>query len=161
MAGRGADPAGERRTVGAATGAGRPARRSARPGHRPAGSPFRHRYREQPQRTGWYALAAFFALVALGIGGFLLFNTLAGNDDAVEPAAAQLRRPPLADVDRRSHRTRPHLSRSLEEQNDNFQDGVVHKTDPVAGTVMPERRPSAVVLQPDQRRGRWSQTSPG
>ena len=31
---------------------------------------------------GWYALAAFFALIALGIGGVLLFNALSGDDAA-------------------------------------------------------------------------------
>ncbi len=94
------------------------------------------RYREQT-RTGWYALAAFFALVALGIGGFLLFNTLA-NDDA--PSNRQL--PNYVGQELSSvveDLTRRDLTYTVvEEQNDRFQDGVVHRTDPAARTVMPE-----------------------
>ena len=42
----------------------------------------RRAYRDdRSSRTGWYALAAFFALISLGIGGFLLFNALSNNDD--------------------------------------------------------------------------------
>jgi beta-lactam-binding protein with PASTA domain len=47
----------------------------------PTGSLPQVGYDEPPKRTGWYALAAFFAIIALGIGGFLLFNTLTGDSD--------------------------------------------------------------------------------
>ena len=56
-----------------------------------------NRYRE-PQRTGWYALAAFFALVALGLGGFLLFNTLADGDEGSDLAMPNYIGQPFADV---------------------------------------------------------------
>ena len=45
-------------------------------------SPQARYYEPPPSRTGWYALAAFFALIALGIGGVLLFNALSGDDEA-------------------------------------------------------------------------------
>ncbi len=135
MAGRGADPQAGVRTV-----AQRPVPAGQRGGPRtgppPSGVTVPPRYREQ-SRTGWYALAAFFALVALGIGGFLLFNTLASNDppssrrlpDYINRELSVV----IADLTERDL-----TYEVLEEQNDNFQDGVVHKTDPVAGTVMPE-----------------------
>ena len=99
-------------------------------GQRPTGVTVPARYREQ-SRTGWYALAAFFALVALGIGGFLLFNTLASDDppssrqlpDYVGQRAVRRRRRP--------HRPRPHLHRSSRSRTTSFQDGIVHRTDPV------------------------------
>jgi eukaryotic-like serine/threonine-protein kinase len=107
-----------------------------RTGQHPSGVVVPARYREQ-SRTGWYALSAFFALVALGIGGFLLFNTLA-NDDA--PSTRQLpdyvNRELSAVV---TDLTRRDLTYTVvEEQNDRFQDGIVHRTDPGAGTVMSE-----------------------
>ena len=105
-------------------------------GKSPAGVTIPPRYREQ-SRTGWYALAAFFALVALGIGGFLLFNTLASDDP---PSSRQLPdyvgqqlSAVVADLTNRD------LTYTIvEEQNDRFDDGIVHRTDPSAGTVMPE-----------------------
>ena len=107
-----------------------------RTGQHPSGVTVPARYREQ-SRTGWYALAAFFALVALGIGGFLLFNTLAGDDP---PSSRQLPdyvgRELSAVIENLTERDLTYTV--VEEQNDRFPDGVVHRTDPVAGTVMPE-----------------------
>ena len=104
MAGRGADPQARVRT-----GVQRP----VPPGQR-GGPPSAHtgvtvpaRYREQ-SRTGWYALAAFFALVALGIGGFLLFNTLA-SDDSPSNRLPDYRGQALGRRHRRPHLTGPHL----------------------------------------------------
>ena len=110
--------------------------RGPRTGQHPSGVTVPARYREQ-SRTGWYALAAFFALVALGIGGFLLFNTLAGDDP---PSSRQLPnyvgRELSAVIEDVTDRDLTYTV--VEEQNDQFQDGVVHRTDPGAGTVMPE-----------------------
>ena len=115
-----------------------PAQRGGGPrtGQHPSGVTVPARYREQ-SRTGWYALAAFFALVALGIGGFLLFNTLASDDP---PSNRQLPnyvgRELSAVVEDLTRRDLTYTV--VEQQNDQFQDGVVHRTDPGAGTVMPE-----------------------
>ena len=136
MPGRGTDPqarvrTGVQRPVPPGQRGGGP-----RTGQHPSGVTVPARYREQT-RTGWYALAAFFALVALGIGGFLLFNTLA-NDDP--PSNRQL--PNYVGQELSSvveDLTRRDLTYTVvEEQNDRFQDGVVHRTDPAARTVMPE-----------------------
>ena len=105
----GAGPGGRRRarrarpwrtgTAAAAAGGdggdGRDGRASApspRPGAAATGlptgsSPDARYYEPPPSRTGWYALAAFFALVALGIGGVLLFNALSGDDEPGQPSA--------------------------------------------------------------------------
>jgi eukaryotic-like serine/threonine-protein kinase len=136
MPGRGADPQARVRT-----GVQRsvpPGRRGGGPrtGQHPSGVTVPARYRE-PSRTGWYALAAFFALVALGIGGFLLFNTLASDDP---PSSRQLPnyvgRELSAVIDDLTRRDLTYTV--VEEQNDRFQDGIVHRTDPVAGIVIPE-----------------------
>ena len=58
-------------------------------------------YEPPPSRTGWYALAAFFALIALGIGGFLLFNALSGDDAAGSNALKNYVGMPLDGRDRR------------------------------------------------------------
>ena len=135
MPGRANDPQAQVRT-----GVQRPVAAGQRggppPGQHPSGVTVPARYREQ-SRTGWYALAAFFALVALGIGGFLLFNTLA-NDD---PGSS--RRLPNYVGQEVSVVIEDLTDRDLtyeivEEQNDRFQDGIVHRTDPGEGTVMPE-----------------------
>ncbi len=135
--GRGADPQARVRTVAQRPVARRSRwQRTARAARARPASRSRRRYREQ-SRTGWYALAAFFALVALGIGGFLLFNTLASDDP---PSSRQLPdyvgqqlSAVVADLTNRD------LTYTIvEEQNDRFDDGIVHRTDPSAGTVMPE-----------------------
>jgi serine/threonine-protein kinase len=117
------------------------------PGQHPSGVVVPSRYREQ-SRTGWYALAAFFALVALAIGGFLLFNTLA-NDDP--PSSRQLPdyvgREVSAVIDDLTRRDLTY--QIVEEQNDEFDDGIVHQTDPTAGTVMPEGGRVRLFVNPD------------
>src|SRR5258708_6751112 len=55
-------------------------------------------YEPPPSRTGWYALAAFFALIALGIGGLLLFNALSGDDAAGSKALKNYVGMPLQDA---------------------------------------------------------------
>ena len=73
-------------------GPGWAADRAAPGGRRPQPLP-----RAAP-RTGWYALAAFFALVALGLGGFLLFNTLTGGEKSSEREMKNYVGQPLAEV---------------------------------------------------------------
>jgi len=107
-----------------------------------------NRYKEQP-RTGWYALAAFFALVALGLGGFLLFNTLTGSDDPSARELPDYRGDPLAEVT--ADLTRRGITFQLiEEANESFDEGIVHRTDPGAGTVIPESGTVRVFHTPDE-----------
>jgi serine/threonine-protein kinase len=93
-------------------------------------------YYEPPSsRTGWYALAAFFALIALGIGGVLLFNALSGNDD---PGSNTLKnyvgmrlQDAIADLDRLGLKYE-----SVAEENTTVAEDIVHRTDPPAGYVV-------------------------
>ncbi len=94
-----------------------------------------NRYREQPPRTGWYALAAFFALVALGLGGFLLFNTLTGGEKSSEREMKNYIGQPLAEVVADLTELRiPYIA--IEEEDPDFGDGIVHRTTPEAGVVI-------------------------
>ncbi len=61
-------------------------------------SPEARYYEPPPSRTGWYALAAFFALIALGIGGILLFQALSGDDEPSSFALDDYVGRPLAEV---------------------------------------------------------------
>jgi len=47
----------------------------------PGASPDAAYYAGEPTRTGWYALAAFIALIALVVGGVVLFQALRGGDE--------------------------------------------------------------------------------
>ena len=132
-----------------------PRRRSVAAARRAASSPpgvtVPARYREQ-SRTGWYALAAFFALVALGIGGFLLFNTLASDDPpSTGDSPAQLRR--AAAVDVVADLTNRDLTTVVEEQNDNFDDGA-SSIAPIRGRAPSCRRQRPAVRQLDERHRR-------
>ena len=81
-----------------------PPRRAAARG-RPRTPTTTSRRRHAPGGT---RLAAFLALVALGIGAVLLFNALSG-DDAGSNASAELRRPAAARGHRRPQRAGPHV----------------------------------------------------
>ena len=103
----------------------------------PGASPDARYYEEGPSRTGWYALAAFVALIALIAGGVLLFQALSGDDDetvgiilddytnqdllVVTAALTALEIP----------------FESIPEENALFAENFVHRTDPVAGTLIP------------------------
>ena len=106
-----------------------------------------NRYREQPARTGWYALAAFFSLLALGLGGFLLFNTLT-NDDASRRELPDYVGEPLAEVTA-DLTSRDITFQTIEEEDDAYGEGIVHRTDPAAGFVVPESVIVLVYYNPD------------
>ena len=108
------------------------------PPHTPTGSSAAAGYYEPPpSRTGWYALAAFFTLIALGIAGFLLFRGLSGNDEATSRTLRDYTGMPLADVtadlDLLNLAYRP-----IREPNGDVAAGSVHRTNPGEGTVVAE-----------------------
>ena len=100
-------------------------------------SPQARYYEPPPSRTGWYALAAFFALIALGIGGVLLFNALAGDDEAGSNALRNYvgmnLEEAIADLDALGLSYRP-----VAEENTSVPENVVHRTDPQAGMIVVE-----------------------
>jgi serine/threonine-protein kinase len=104
-------------------------------------------------RTGWYAIAAFLALIGLVVGGVLLFQALSGRAENGEPVQFTLpdyTNMPLADVledlDDRGLRADP-----ISEENAQFPTEFVHRTDPVAGTLMLENQLVRVYFNPDRQ----------
>ncbi|MDA3012552.1 MAG: Stk1 family PASTA domain-containing Ser/Thr kinase [Actinomycetota bacterium] len=104
----------------------------------PGASPDAAYYEDVPPRTGWYALAAFIALVLLVIGGVVLYRSLATSDanattrvlddysgqrlSAVTAALEELGLEP----------------RAIAEEAQGVAEEFVHRTDPPAGTVVVE-----------------------
>jgi beta-lactam-binding protein with PASTA domain/predicted Ser/Thr protein kinase len=111
-------------------------------------SPDARYYEPPPSRTGWYALAAFFALIALGIGGILLFQALSGDDDPSSFALPDYVGQPLdsviADLNERGLSYEP-----IAEENSAVPVLFVHRTEPGAGTVVVEGRNIKVFFNPE------------
>jgi eukaryotic-like serine/threonine-protein kinase len=109
------------------------------------------RYRDdRSSRTGWYALAAFFALVSLGIGGFLLFNALSDNDDpgnarALDDYVGQ----ELSVVTDSLNRLQRPYSLQEEDQANDFGPNIVTRTEPKAGVILGDDTVVAVFYNPD------------
>jgi beta-lactam-binding protein with PASTA domain/predicted Ser/Thr protein kinase len=110
-----------------------------------------NRYRE-PQRTGWYALAAFFALVALGLGGFLLFNTLTGGEEGSDLEMPNYIGQPFATVSAELTRQRinftPIEQENTQQANGVVDEGLVWRTDPEPGVVRSGDDPVQIFYNP-------------
>ncbi|MCB0968986.1 MAG: PASTA domain-containing protein, partial [Ilumatobacter sp.] len=105
----------------------------------PGASPEARYYQDSNSRTGWYALAAFIALVALVAGGVLLYQGLTREADEVSAARTldDYTGQPLDSV------TQALTSLGLEyrvfaEENPTVPEEFVHRTVPGPGTVVPE-----------------------
>ena len=113
-------------------------------------------YEPPPSRTGWYALAAFFALVALGIGGVLLFNALSGDDspgsNALKDYVGVRLEDAIADLDELGLSYRP-----IPQENSTVAEDVVHATDPVAGTIVVDGQTVTLYYNPRQELVRGAQ----
>ena len=107
------------------------------PHYPPGASPAARYYEDGHSRTGWYALAAFIALIALAAGGVLLFQAL-NKDDAEtrRDHARQLHQPAPRRGHRRAAGARTSRTRSIPEENAVVAEDFVHRTDPEAGTVV-------------------------
>ncbi len=116
---------------------------------RPTGaSPAAHYYEPPPSRTGWYALAAFLALVALGIGAVLLFNALSGDDAAGSNALPNYVGMPLPDVVADIN-ARNLTSEVFAQENSGVAPNVVFLTDPAAGTLVVEGQNIKLYFNPE------------
>ncbi len=106
----------------------------------PGASPEARYYQDSNSRTGWYALAAFIALIALVAGGVLLYQGL--TRESSESSALVLDNY----VNQPLERVTGALDalglpyRVIPEDNPQFAPGFVHRTEPVAGTIVPEGR---------------------
>ena len=121
-------------------------------GYPPGASPDAMYYDAASSRTGWYALAAFVALIALIVGGVLVFQSLNQDDlGAAEPVSFE-----LAD-----YTNRPRVDvvteladlglnvRTDAEENNNFGIDFVIRTEPPAGTIILEGQEIVVFFNPD------------
>ena len=102
-------------------------------------------------RTGWYALGAFLALIALVIGGVLLFQALNRDEASAEPSQFALDDYTgrlLSDVTAELDELGLNFT-TVAEENGDVPVGFVHRTDPVAGTVMLEGQSVQVFFNPD------------
>ncbi len=108
-------------------------------------------YDTNGSRTGWYALGAFVALILLVIGGVLLFQALSGDDGGEEAEQFVLEdytNRPLTEVT--ADLTEKDISfTTVAEENNLVPAGFVHRTDPVAGTLILQDQIVEVVYNPD------------
>ena len=105
-------------------------------GYPPGASPAAHYYEDGHSRTGWYALAAFVALIALVAGGVLLFQAL--NKDDSETVGITLDDYTNQRLDNVTAALRA-LELTYEvvaEDNPVVAEDFVHRTDPPAGTLV-------------------------
>ena len=110
-------------------------------------------YDTNSSKTGWYAIGAFLALIVLVIGGVLLFQALSDEEGAGEPTQfilADYTNPPqlladvTADLDSLDIRYE-----TIAEENSLTPVGYVHRTDPVAGTLILADETVQVFFNPD------------
>ncbi len=98
-------------------------------------------YQDHASRTGWYALAAFIALIALAAGGLLVYQSLTKDDGTAQPGASRV-------LDNYVGQTLESVTGALKaldlafepvpEPNATVAEGFVHRTDPAAGTIVVE-----------------------
>ena len=105
-------------------------------------------YQDSNSRTGWYALAAFIALIALVAGGVLLYQGLTKeSDDSTALELANYVNQPLDRVTGALDALNlPY--RVIPEENAQYPPEFVHRTDPVAGTIVPEGRVIELYFNP-------------
>jgi beta-lactam-binding protein with PASTA domain/predicted Ser/Thr protein kinase len=110
-------------------------------------------YDTTSSRTGWYALAAFLALIALVVGGVLLFQALSENPTVAETTTltlADYTDPPqplstvIADLEQLGL-----TFDAIAEENALVPAGFVHRTAPEAGTVLLQDQLVQVFFNPD------------
>ena len=117
-------------------------------GAHPSGASAAAKYYEpRPSRTGWYALAAFFALVALGIGALMLFNALNGDNESGDRTLADYTGQPLAEVTAALDNLGL-TYRTVAEEVTSVPEGIVHRTDPDSGTVVVDGQVITVFYNP-------------
>ena len=108
-------------------------------------------YDTNGSRTGWYALGAFVALILLVIGGVLLFQALSNDDGGGEAEQFVLddyTGKPLpevtTDLTAKNIRFTP-----IAEENNLVPANFVHRTDPIAGTLILPDQTIEIFYNPD------------
>jgi serine/threonine-protein kinase len=108
-------------------------------------------YDTNGSRTGWYALGAFVALILLVIGGVLLFQALSSDDGdeatrefVLEDYTNRPRAEVVADL---TEKGIPFTTTA--EENNLVPIDFVHRTDPVAGTLILQDQTVEIFFNPD------------
>jgi len=108
-------------------------------------------YDTNGSRTGWYALGAFVALILLVIGGVLLFQALSNDDGGGEAEQFVLddyTGKPLSEVT--ADLTAKNIRfTTTDEENNLVPPDFVHRTDPIAGTLLLQDQSVEIVYNPD------------
>ena len=94
-------------------------------------------------RTGWYALAAFIALIALVAGGVLLYQSLTKEQGRIDRGARRSRTTSTSrssDVTGALDALGPPVRGDRRGERRSYTEDFVAQTDPVAGTIVPEGR---------------------
>ena len=108
--------------------------------HYPPGASSEARYyQDHHSRTGWYALAAFIALIALTAGGLLVYQSLtkAADEDSTALTLDNYYNQPLTSVTA-ALQSLGLTYRAIPEGNALVPEEFVHRTNPEAGTVVAE-----------------------
>jgi serine/threonine-protein kinase len=92
-------------------------------------------YYDPPQRRGWWGIAAFFAVLALAVGAFVLFKVLNKHDKATSFELANVQNQPLADASQilRADGLNPV---GLAVPDADAPEGVVFETSPLPGVLV-------------------------
>ena len=110
-------------------------------------------YDTNQSKTGWYAIAAFLALIVLVVGGVLLFQALSNDDTSEEPTQyilADYTNPPQLLADVTADLTDKGIRyEAIAEETALVPVGFVHRTDPVANTLILADQTVKVYFNPD------------
>ena len=109
---------------------------SSMAGYPPGASPAARYYEDGHSRTGWYALAAFVALIALVAGGVLLFQALNKDDSETVGITLDDYTNQRLDTVTAALRALDLAYESIAEDNPVVAEDFVHRTDPPAGTLV-------------------------
>jgi beta-lactam-binding protein with PASTA domain/predicted Ser/Thr protein kinase len=115
--------------------------RQARPdvdGFPPGASPEARYYQDSHSRTGWYALAAFIALIALVAGGVLVYQSLTQTEESTEAQTLDNYVNQPLDSVTGALQALGLAFRTIPEENPLVPENFVHRTSPEAGTVVVE-----------------------
>jgi serine/threonine-protein kinase len=105
-------------------------------GYPPGASPAARYYEDGHSRTGWYALAAFVALIALVAGGVLLFQALNRDDSETVGITLDDYTNQRLDAVTAALRAQDLVYAVFPEENAVVAEDFVHRTDPPAGTLV-------------------------
>jgi len=104
-------------------------------------------YYDPPQRRGWWGIAAFIAVVALGVGAFLLFKALNKEDDAGKLTLPDLIDKPIDEAVKivTDQGLVPQL---MPNEDSETPEGLVYETDPVAGVLISKGQTIVLSFRP-------------